>query len=212
WAFDAALAPLPYAPDSAKALLAAAGYTDRNGDGVLEDAAGRPLGFELTVAARNDFNRDVAELVRAQLAAIGVRVVPRFLDFAAMIDIVSAPERRFDAVFMMFESDFRLGLRDQFHSAAIDGPFQLASYRNAEVDRILDAAPRITDRTRALPLWHRLQRILRDEQPWTVLWYAPELNAARASLRGLRTDVRGTFADVAEWRLDPAPGAVAAAR
>ncbi|MBX6365883.1 MAG: hypothetical protein IRZ00_18710, partial [Gemmatimonadetes bacterium] len=211
WAHDPALAPLPFAPDSARALLAAAGYCDRDGDGTVEDAAGRPLRFEMLFAARNDFNRDAAELIRAQLAAVGVQAVPRFLDFAALIGLISSPERRFDAVFMSFESDFKLDLREQFHSAEIDGPFQLASYRNPEVDRLLDSTAVITDRARALPLWHRLERILLAEQPWAVLWYAPDLYAARTRLQGLDMDVRGTFVNLPRWHIEEATTPAAAA-
>jgi peptide/nickel transport system substrate-binding protein len=199
WAFDASLSPLPFAPDSAKALLAAAGYTDRNGDGVLENAAGRPLGFELLIPAANEVNRNLAELVRAQLARLGVQVKPRELEGKTFFAAITAPERRFDAAILGYEADFRLNMRDQFHSAALGTPFQLASYRNAEVDGIIDSTAVITDRARALPLWHRFQAIMRDEQPWTFLYFYPDLLLASGRLQGLEMDVRGALVNVHDW-------------
>jgi ABC-type transport system substrate-binding protein len=57
----------------------------------------------------------------------------------------------------------------------MDGTFQLASYANPEVDELLVRVNRKTDRDAARPLWHRLQRILVDEQPWTFLYYVTDL-------------------------------------
>jgi peptide/nickel transport system substrate-binding protein len=199
WAFDPDLPPLPFDPDSARALLAAAGYRDRDGDGVVENAAGQPFRIELKVVANNSVNRDVAELIRANLAAVGVRVVPQPVEGTTLIGDVTSPDRRFDAFVFGWDGDFRLNLRNQFHSAEITGPYQFASYRNPEVDSLLDAANRITDRKKALPLWHRLQRILRDEQPWTFLYYAPQVLLVRDRLQGAIMDGRGALVDLPQW-------------
>jgi ABC-type transport system substrate-binding protein len=103
---------------------------------------------------------------------------------------------------MGWEADFRINLRDTFHSSALGGPFQLASYSNPDIDALLDRLDTVRDRDEATPLWHRVQRTMRDEQPWTFLWYVPNLYAASASLRGAVMDVRGAFVNVGEWWLD----------
>ncbi len=201
WAFDRDLPPLPFDPDSARALLAAAGYRDRNGDGVVEDAAGKPFQIELKVVAKNSVNRDVAELIRANLEAVGVHVIVQPVEGTTLISDVTSPDRRFDAFVFAWDGDFRLSLRNQFHSAEIDGPYQFAGYRNAEVDSLLDVANRITDRREALPVWYRLQRILRDEQPWTFLYYAPQVLLVRDRLQGAVMDGRGALVNLARWWL-----------
>lgn len=211
WAFDSTLAPLPYDPESARALLAEAGYRDRQGNGRLEDPVGRPLDLELLIPTGNEYNRNIAAMVQSQLAAVGVRLRPRLLDFATLAAVITAPERDFDAVFLSWESGFKLDLGDLFHSAALGGPFQFASYRNAEVDRLLDQATR-ADRANARPLWHRVQAILHEEQPWTIFFYTPDLFAHRAELQGVTMDIRGALTGIAGWWKVGAqgpPGAVA---
>lgn len=210
WAFDASLRPLPYAPDSARAALARLGYRDRNGDGLVEDPSGKPFRIALKVPASSSFNRNVAEMVQAQLARIGVKVDVVPTDGRVFLDDVTSPERRFDAAIMAFESDFRIVYRDQFHSASIGKPFQLASYSNAAVDSIIDRAPLTMDRAKALPLWHRFQAILLDEEPWTFLYYFPDLVLVRRELRDADMDVRGTFVNVTRWWKAPATMAGAA--
>lgn len=212
WAFDSTVAVLPYDTAAARALLAEAGFRDRNGDGTLEDAAGRDFEFYVTIPAANEYSRTIAEKVQADLARIGVRAVPRPTDFVAMIDDITSAERRFDAVFLTWEPDFRLrDLRDLFHSAMAGGPYQIATYRNAELDRLLDEAPALGDRNAARPLWRRVQEILRDEQPWTFTLYVPDLYAMRERIKGAEMDIRGAFVNLPRWWIAGGDGAAAAA-
>jgi peptide/nickel transport system substrate-binding protein len=199
WAFDRNLQPLPFDTLAARKLLAEAGLRDTDRDGVVEGPNGKAFQIELKIAANNAFNGDVAEMIRADLAAVGVRVVTRPVEFATLISDISSAERQFDAVLMGWEADFRIGMRDLFHSAALGGDFQLASYRNPEVDHILDETAQLLDRDEALLQWHRLQQILRDEQPWTVLWYAPELYVVKESVQGVTMDIRGAFVSLPRW-------------
>ncbi len=199
WAFADDMGALPYAPDSARALLAAAGLTDRDGDGILERPDGADFAFDLVYAAQSGYQRDVAEMVRADLADLGVRVTTTPLEFGTIVGRLTSAERAFDASVMGWESDFRLNLRDAFHSASANGPYQFAGYSNPAVDSIIDATMRMPDREAARPLLLRLQEIMRDEQPWGFLYYYPDLFAMRERLRGAEMDIRGTLVNLSEW-------------
>jgi peptide/nickel transport system substrate-binding protein len=199
WSYDSSMAALPYDVEAARALLRQAGIEDRSGDGMLQLPDGRPFAIELKMPAGDAFNRDLAELIRRDLTALGVRLTTRPTEFGTMVADISPPGRNFDAVILAWESDFRVDLRDLFHSAAADGLFGMAGYRNAEVDSIIDRLQLVTDRTAAKPLLLRLQQVLRDEQPWGFLYYYPELLVARERVRGLDMDVRGVFINVQNW-------------
>jgi peptide/nickel transport system substrate-binding protein len=199
WAYDSTSGPLPYSPDSSRALLAQAGLRDRTGDGFLEKADGSPWQIELKVPAGSAFMRDAAEMIRSNLANVGVRLVPRSLDFNTITGDLTSAERNFDAALMGWENDLRLNFHDMFHSAAINDPLQFASYRNLTVDSLIDRAGAEPDRARAIPLWHRFQSILRAEQPWTFIHYSPDLYMAREELQGIDMDIRGAFVNVTRW-------------
>lgn len=202
WAYDDDLAPLPFDPDSARALLAAAGIRDRDGDGELELPDGTPFGVEIKLPAGNDYNRDLAEAIRADLAGIGVAATTRATELTTLYADVTAPERRFDAALLGWSGDFRLNLHDTFHSEAAGGPYQFASYRNPELDSLLDRAAVEQDRERALPLWRRAQAILAADQPWTVLYYQTDLFLARERLQGVDMDIRGALVSLPRWWVD----------
>jgi peptide/nickel transport system substrate-binding protein len=211
WGYDRALRPLPFSRDSARALLRAAGFHDRSGSGTLENDGGRTLAIELLIPP-DPMNRDLAELIRADLAAVGVRMTTRPTDGATLVGTITGTARDFDAVLIAWESDFRLNLRDIFHSdAAETGAFQLAGYRNPEVDALIDQAALEPDRERALPMLHRLQQILREEQPWSFLYYYPDAYLASERVRDLEMDIRGAFVNVQRWWIPAAEQAVPAA-
>jgi len=199
WAHDSSLEPLAHDPQQAMRLLESAGWRDRNNDGVRENSAGVPLEIELKIPANNGFNRDLAEMIRSDLARVGVKVIARPVDFATLVDDISSPERRFDAAILAFDTDFNINLRDPFHSQEMNGPFQSASYRNARVDVLLDSVAKTLDRARARRLYAELQRILRDEQPWGFLFYPPELIVKNDRVQGTTFDIRGVLADVGKW-------------
>jgi peptide/nickel transport system substrate-binding protein len=210
WAYDDALEPLPYDPDAARALLREAGLADRTGDGVLNLPDGRPFQIELKIPAGSVINRDIAEMVRSNLAAVGVRVVARPVDFATMIQDFTSPARNFEAIVLAWESDFRINLRDLFHSGAHAGPYQMASYTNPRVDSLIDAVAFAADRSAAKPLYDEIQQILREEQPWSFLYYYPDLVLLRDRLQGVEMDIRGALLNAPRWWVSaPRPAAEA---
>jgi peptide/nickel transport system substrate-binding protein len=202
WAYDPAVAPIPFDPDSARALLARAGIRDRDGDGILERPDGSDFALEIEIPAGNDLSRDVAEAIRGDLANLGVAATTRALELGTLFADVTSPERDFDAALLGWSGDFRLDLRDTFHSRAMEGPYQFASYSNTALDSLMDRAVRERSRERATPLWHQVQRILVDEQPWTVLYYQTDAFLAQERLRGLDMDIRGGLVHVTDWWLE----------
>lgn len=201
WAYDPAITPLPFDTAGARALLAEAGFTDRDGDGRLEDSSGNDFAFSLKTAAGNAYQRDMAELIRSDLAAIGITVSARPTEFNTLIGDLSSSPKRFEAVLMGWNSDFRINLHEMYHSSALGGPYQIAAYDNPELDTLLDRAATTVDREAARPLWRRVQEILRDEQPWTYLYYAPNLYAIRERVQGVEMDLRGAFVNLPRWWL-----------
>lgn len=199
WAYHDGLEPLPYDTAAARALLDAAGFRDRDGDGILEDAAGTDLRISLSTP-NTEYNRSVAEKVQADLRRIGVALEIRLLDFATVVANVFSAQRDFDGVILAWETGYRPSeLRDLFHSGTLGGPFQISSYVNPEVDRLIDEAGRLTDRTAAAARWRRVQEILREEQPWTFLYYTPDLYVVHERVRGVEMDVRGALESLARW-------------
>lgn len=83
--YDPEIKGYDYNPEEAKKLLASIGMKDTNGDGVLEDAKGVPVSFTMVTNGDNKLRTDILNLVKDDLAKVGIKVTPSPLDFNTMI-------------------------------------------------------------------------------------------------------------------------------
>ena len=74
-----------YDVEGAKKLLASLGWKDGNGDGVLEDAQGRPVSFTLKTNSDNTLRIGMANFIKDDLAKVGIKVTLVPVDFNTLI-------------------------------------------------------------------------------------------------------------------------------
>ncbi len=201
WAHDEDRKPLPYAPDSAAMLLEQAGWVDTNGDGV-RDRNGIPLRFELLYTPRQAW-QDVATIVQANLAAVGVAVEPLAMEQASLVPLVTSPDRRFDAFLVSWARDVPLDDRDLWACDKVDDPMHFTGWCMPALDAVLDSMQVVSNRESLTHLIRRYESMVADAQPYTFLFNVETVLARRAVLRGVRADPRGTWASVTRWWLDP---------
>ena len=73
WAYDKQLKPSGYDPLKAKDMLAQAGWSDTDGDGVIEKD-GEIFEFTILTNQGNDLRKRAVEIIQHQLGAIGIKV------------------------------------------------------------------------------------------------------------------------------------------
>jgi peptide/nickel transport system substrate-binding protein len=203
YAHDPTLTGPAYDPDGARALLDDAGWSDRDGDGVRENAAGTPLAIEIITNANNE-REGIGRIVRDQLTEIGVRIELSVLEMGNMQSRVITPGARdFGGLILGWAPDYTAYERSFFHSEARAVPLGWSSLEDPELDRLLDTLPRIVDPEEARPLWREYQQRIIDLQPFTYLFYSRRLNGVRSSLRGYVFDTRGDLMTAPGWYWDP---------
>jgi len=82
---DASVQGADYDPEGAKRLFAEIGFRDSNGDGMLEDAKGRPVSFTIKTNGDNVTRVSMANFIKDDLAKVGIRCVPTPVDFNTLI-------------------------------------------------------------------------------------------------------------------------------
>lgn len=199
WAYDASLDhELAYDPAAARRLLDEAGWVDRDGDGVRENGEGQRLSITVKSNDGNQTRADIAELLQAQLAQIGVEIHPELVEWNTMLDQVMN-RKDFDAVVFGWVADFRIDDTDLFHSRRIDGAYALSGTQNPEIDRLLDTLQVMLDHEEALPYWHEYQRAVMEEQPYLFLYFGQRLDGVNKRLQDVVMDVRGEWISVRNW-------------
>ncbi len=203
WAFNHALAPLAHSPEQARALLAEAGFIDADGDGVRE-RAGLPLAIELLAPAENRTRQDVAVLVQADLARVGVKVTTRTLEWGTLLQRLDDGD--FDGVVHRWIEPTQVDLAEVWHSPPPDeGSLNYGGYANPEVDRLLAAVDEAVDAAAQKPLLDRIQELIVADQPYTFLAESVRLDGVSRRLAGCEINEATPYFNLHQWRIVPAP-------
>jgi len=197
WALDRDLAPHPYDPENALGLLASRGWT-RNDDGKLAKH-GRRFEFTLSVAAGRDRRIAASQYIQSDLRKIGVEVKTLQVDFNAMSEMLR--EGRADAWIGGWWLSTKVDAKAFFHSDSI-GNFNFCRWSDARVDALIDGARMENDRAVAMARWKEFQKIFHEQQPYTLLYEMPMLNALHRRFNGVRMTAQNTYDNLHEWWVD----------
>ncbi len=202
WACNKELKPWPYDPERAKELLASQGWDDSDGDGVL-DRGGERFSFEILSPSGNELRSDILVMVQEQLARVGVDARQRLVEHNSLL--ARARSHDFEVVFTGLGMGTDLDLTPFFHSSSAEA-YNFGSYANPEFDRALDELKDQVDMLAAKPIYDRLQALLHEDMPITVLYEPHRVVPIRKSLRGTSPNALSTYFNLDEWELQPEGG------
>jgi len=198
WAYNENVKTYSYNPQKARELLRAAGWTKTNNDGFLEKD-GRPFTFELVTNQGNETRQKCAEIIQRQLKEVGIDVKIRILEWAAFInDFIN--KRRFEAVILGWTIPLDPDAYDVWHSSKT-APEELnfISYKNPEVDALLEKARSTFDQKLRKKYYDRFQEILVEDQPYTFLYVPDELVIISKRFRGIEPAPIGLSHNFIKW-------------
>jgi peptide/nickel transport system substrate-binding protein len=198
WAENPDVRPVPHDLPRAQALLAAAGWTQRNADGLLVKD-GRPFTFELLTNQGNDERKKIAEIIQASLRELGVGVEIRVLEWASFLK-EHVNKRRFDAIVLGWGTGIDPDQYLIWHSSQM-GPDQLnvISYRNREVDALLEKGRATCEQSERVATYHRLHALLAADQPVIFLYWRDALPAVSGRVHGVDPGPAGLSWNFTEW-------------
>jgi peptide/nickel transport system substrate-binding protein len=165
---DPEIKPWPYDPAQAKALLKAAGYEDRNGDGVIEGPDGAAFRFKLTYGSKSPLIERIALFLKDSYARAGISMELDPCDWPIMLRKIDG--REYDAITLAWGGSIESDPYQVFHSSQMaDNGDNFISYSNPEADKLMEQARASVDKDQRMPLWHQVHRILHEDQPYMFL-------------------------------------------
>ncbi len=196
---DPSVLPDAYRPDSAQAILAARGWRDSDGDGVL-DRAGRPFRFTLVTQAGNNRRTDAAELIQAQYRRLGIDMRVQAVEFNTLLGQVF-DGRDYEAVLLgwqvALEPDYLVG-----HFWPPDHVFNITGYGNTRLDSLMPLAQSAATAEQAAPRWREAARLIAADRPYAFLWYFDDLMVVSERVKNTRIDTYGRYQNLHQWRLE----------
>lgn len=193
--YDMTIEPLPYDPEGAVKLLNEAGWTDSDGDGVL-DKDGVKFEFEILMRTGDPDEEATATFFQEALKREGIIANIRSLEFASMLARVD--ERNFDAVMLRWGTPPIEGDPYQiWHSSQIAKGSNYVGYNNPEIDKICEEGRLEFDEQKRIEMYHRFSRMLYEDQPYTFLFRTKDLVAVAKRFHGVKAYKFGL--DSREW-------------
>jgi peptide/nickel transport system substrate-binding protein len=184
----------------AAALLDQAGW--RVGAGGVRSKDGTALKFELLTSSDNDAWLQTAQILQQNWKDVGADVGVRAQRFAQLI--TASLDRTFDV--LMQSTPYSQGGNpdpdpsEAYHSrTAVKGARNYSSYKNPQVDTLLDQAISTLDQAKRKEIYAQLQAVMNEDIPsfntpfWAYGW------AANKRVKGIGPDRIGTYTGNRWW-------------
>ncbi len=166
---DSSITARAYDVNKAKALLKEAGFEDRDGDGVIEDAQGTKFEFELIFVNSSEDVKRIVLMLKDLYAKAGIVLKPKATEWPVMLE--QSDKKDFDVMIIGWTSVVETDLYQIFHSSQIgDKGDNFISYKNPDLDKCIEEARSTVDKEKRMPIWHRCEKYLYEDQPYTFLF------------------------------------------
>jgi ABC-type transport system substrate-binding protein len=185
------LAPPVYDPALAARMLDEAGW--KVGKGGLRAKGDRKASIELLYPKGGPIYDAVAEILRAAYEKVGVELVLRSLEWAAFSNRSEKGECDAQFTGRVYWPPNLDPYPFYDSSQFAPGGQNIGFYKNAEADRVMQAARAESDPARRLELYRQVARLFAKDPPADFLWDADQYWAMVRSVEGVEVTPLGLF-------------------
>ena len=201
WAFKKDIGGFEYQPHKALGILQAAGWKDKDRDGILEKDD-QKLRFSVLVDKGDTKKKRVIQHLALYLAEIGIEIKPEFVQREKLIK-ERLLTRNFQAVFVQMATRDPDFLYYFWHSSQIRGGFNCFSYRNERVDRALEEGRHTFEIEERRKAYGAFQEAFLEDPPGIFLFYPYSFYTARRNILGVPESDPDPLETIHRWSIKP---------
>lgn len=197
--YDHDVPPLGYDPETARELLADAGWIDTDNDGIL-DRDGKKFEIVLRVAVGRPINLQRCEVLQKNLKSAGIDLQIQQLEWASFIDKVRAKEN--DVITLSWATPIESDPFQIWHSSGAgreNRGSNTISFANPQADSLIELLRVTLDEDKRKRIHSALHRLLDSEQPYMFLWIPKEFGAYHKRFRNVKWYRLRPGFDLSEW-------------
>ena len=198
-ALDSEIIPLGYNPAKAKELLKSDGWIDRNSNGTV-DKNGVEFSFTLYVPGGNPLRQYASTIIKNNLKAIGIDIKVETIELNKLIDNLFS--KNMDAWIAAYYIQIPLEYKMSWYSNLDEAPFNFVSYRNKNLDAVLDQLGQKVTHEKEIELHKQFQNIIYNDQPVTFLYWTDNIVGINKKVKIYEINPIGVFQHIWDWRLN----------
>jgi ABC-type transport system substrate-binding protein len=205
---DPTVDPLEFNLERAKALLAEAGFSDSDGDGLLDKQLGgvkQPFEFTLLIYGSSQEYLALANIFKDDLIKIGVRLKIEAAEWSLMQKRMD--EKKFDAFTGAWGLSWDTDPYQIWHSSQADVPkgSNRIGFRNTEVDSLIEQLRGTFDETERRQMLRKVHRIIYDAQAYTFVRRRKDAYCWHSSVKNVVFAKARPQADFFPWYVEGGP-------
>ena len=167
--------PLLFDPKGALAELSAAGWKDTDADGILDKMInGRKTPLSVTVLEPSEDYAKYITIYKEEAKKMGVEINVKIIEWNSLVKLID--ERKFDAIHMAWGAgDVDIDLKQIWHSGTGAQGSNFISYKNTEVDRLIDESRRTFEKSKRIPILQKASELIASDYPYLFM-FSPVTN------------------------------------
>jgi peptide/nickel transport system substrate-binding protein len=198
WPYNPDVKKYDFNPAEAKRMLAEAGWSDSDGDGLL-DRNGRAFEFTVLVGMGNPVRLNSAAIIQWRLEQIGIRMNIRVLEWSTLINEF-IDKKRFEAILLGWSIGLDPDQYDIWHSSKThEKELNFISYQNPEVDSLLEQGRRTFAIAERKKIYGRLQEVLAEDVPYVFLYVPYSLPIVNSRFKNIKPSPIGISYNINRW-------------
>lgn len=181
----------------ARADLQALGWSDSDGDGIL-DKDGIKMSFTLMTNSGNKRRANASVIIQATLKEAGIEVNLETLESNTFFERLR--KKDYEAAL----SGWSAGLFVDPSTIWSSGPeyeFNFVTYKNERVDELIQQGLRTPDPAVAAPIWQEMQQLIYEDQPYAFLYWMDEIVGVHERFQDTKINVSGSLNDLHTWHV-----------
>ena len=171
----------------ASKLLKQAGWDDRDGDGILENKAGKSFEFTFMIPGSSSTYIKIAEIIKESMSKAGVKVNILQMEWSVFIERLN--KKSFDACMLGWSTSYESDPYQIWHSSQADikgNSSNFISFRNKKADELIMTIRETFDLEKRAKLCKAFHKLISEEQPYTFMFVSDYLMAYNKRLKNVQ--------------------------